>query len=80
MKNEWDSIDEAVLSPERSDQLFNVIKSKIIERFQLRQWFRNIAAAAVIFIPIVLLSRVAGEKQQVYPIFSDALVYKNILL
>ncbi|WP_316793659.1 FecR family protein [Pedobacter frigoris] len=53
-KNEWDNLVDADLSREKTDQLFKVIRSKTFARFQFKLWFRNIAAAAVIFMAIGL--------------------------
>lgn len=52
MKKEWDSVGEAVLSPEKSDQLFDRIKSETFAKFRVNQWWINVAAAAVIFMAI----------------------------
>ncbi|ARS42615.1 hypothetical protein CA265_24310 [Sphingobacteriaceae bacterium GW460-11-11-14-LB5] len=54
MQNEWDSIGEAALSPEKSDQLFDKIKAKTFPKLRVKQWLINVAAAAVIFMAIGL--------------------------
>lgn len=53
-KNEWDNLVEADLSQEKTDQLFKEIKLKTFTKYPFRGWFRNVAAAAVVFMAIGL--------------------------
>lgn len=54
LKEEWDSVNEEILSQEKSDQLFDGIKAKAFPKFRVKQWYINVAAAAVVFMAIGL--------------------------
>jgi len=47
-QEEWDGVEDAVLSEEKTDQLFAKIKGGAFPKVRRMQWVRNVAAAAVI--------------------------------
>ncbi|WP_142687937.1 FecR family protein [Chitinophaga polysaccharea] len=51
-KAEWDDVEDALLSAEKTDQLFAKIKESVFPELRRIHWARNVAAAAVIAISI----------------------------
>jgi transmembrane sensor len=51
-KEEWDSVEDASLSEEKTDQLFAKIREDVFPKIRHIQWARNVAAAAVVIVMI----------------------------
>lgn len=51
-KEEWDGVEDTLLSEEKTDQLFSKIKESAFPKLRRIHWVRNVAAAAVIGVLI----------------------------